>query len=249
MRVRPFAHLFLGATLALPLQATLAVDLNADLVYTPVTPCRIVDTRSTAQGAIDPGTSRSFAAIASPNYTAQGGSATDCGTTGLEATVVMLVATAVTPTAPGSATFYPFNTSRPDSASLQFAAGAIVPNTLAVRIPNPRVTTDFTVFTTAQSHFVVDIVGYFAPPRATALQCTRQFGTFVNVPANTYGFGVSATCPVGYTATGLGIEAAANVVMADSAINESGGTVFTWNLGSTAQSTRAWIQCCRVPGR
>ncbi len=81
------------------------------------------------------------------------------------------------------------------------------------------------------------------------LDCTRQFGNFVSVPANTYGFGVSATCASGYTATGLGIEAAANVVMADSSLNNSGGTVFTYNLGSTAQSTRAWVQCCRVPGR
>ena len=81
------------------------------------------------------------------------------------------------------------------------------------------------------------------------LDCTRQLGNFVSVPANTYGFGVSATCASGYTATGLGIEAAANVVMADSSLNNSGGTVFTYNLGSTAQSTRAWVQCCRVPGR
>lgn len=82
-----------------------------------------------------------------------------------------------------------------------------------------------------------------------ALECSRQLGTFTSVPGNTYGFGVSANCPTGYTATGLGIEAPANVVMADSAISTSGGTVFTYNLGSTAQNTRAWVQCCRVPGR
>lgn len=81
------------------------------------------------------------------------------------------------------------------------------------------------------------------------LECTRQFGNFVSIPANTYGFGVSATCPTTHTATGLGIEAAANVVMADSSLNSSGGTVFTYNLGGTAQSTRAWVQCCRIPAR
>lgn len=249
MRVRPFALFLLGAAFALPVRPAAAVDLDKDLVYTPVTPCRIVDTRATGAGAIGAGGTRSFAAIASSNYTAQGGSATDCGTLGLNATAIMVVATAVTPTAPGSATLYAFGTPRPDSASLQFAAGAIAPNTLTVRIPNPRGSSDFTLFSTAQAHFVVDIVGYFAPPRAAALDCTRQFGSFVSVPANTYGFGVSATCPAGYTAMGLGIEAAANVVVADSAINNSGGTVFTYNLGSTAQSTRAWAQCCRVPGR
>lgn len=86
----------------------------------------------------------------------------------------------------------------------------------------------------------------FAP---AALECIRTFGNPVSIPANTYGFGVSATCTAGYTATGLGIEAAANVVMADSSINNIGGTIFTYNLGGTSQSTRAWVQCCRVPGR
>ena len=71
----------------------------------------------------------------------------------------------------------------------------------------------------------------------------------MNVPANTYGFGVSAVCPTGYTATGMGIEAAANVVVADSVISNGSATIFTYNLGSTAQSTRAWVQCCRVPAR
>lgn len=90
-----------------------------------------------------------------------------------------------------------------------------------------------------------------APPTfaAAPLECIRTLGNFVGVPANTYGFGVSATCTAGYTATGLGIEAAANVVVADSSINNSGGTVFTWNLGAITQSTRAWVQCCRAPGR
>jgi len=97
-----------------------------------------------------------------------------------------------------------------------------------------------------QNGTVVCAAPTFAP---AALECTRIFGSFVSVPANTYGFGVSATCTAGYTATGLGIEAAANVVMADSAISSSGGTIFTYNLGNTAQSTRAWVQCCRVPGR
>lgn len=144
---------------------------------------------------------------------------------------------------------YPVGATRPLASSVNYDAGAIVNNTVVARLPSPLTTKDFTIYTFATSDFVADIVGCYAAPQATALECTRQFGNFVSVPANTYGFGVSATCPVGYTATGLGIEAAANVVMADSAISNSGGTIFTYNLGSTAQSTRAWAQCCRVPGR
>ncbi len=221
-----------------------------DLVYTPVTPCRILDTR-VAGGTLAGGFSRDFNAVVGSggNFSSQGGSATDCGVVAAGQAAVVINLTAVTPTGAGYATAYPFGTTRPLASSVNYTAGAIVNNSIVVKLPSPLTTKDFTVYTFAASDFVADIVGYYAPPVATALECSRQFGSFVNVPANTYGFGVSATCPAGYTATGLGIEAAANVVMADSAISSSGGTIFTYNLGGTAQSTRAWVQCCRVPGR
>lgn len=221
-----------------------------DLVYTPVTPCRILDTR-VAGGALAGGFTRDFNAVvgAGGNFSSQGGSATDCGVVAAGQAAVVINLTAVTPTGGGFATAYPFGVTRPLASSVNYTAGAIVNNAIVVKLPSPLTTKDFTLYTFATADFVADIVGYYAPPAATALECVRQFGSFVNVPANTYGFGVSATCPTGYTATGLGIEAAANVVMADSAISSGGGTIFTYNLGSTTQSTRAWAQCCRVPGR
>lgn len=222
----------------------------SDLVYTPITPCRILDTR-VAGGAIAGTFSRDFNAVVGSggNFSSQGGSATDCGAVAAGQAAVVINVTAVTPTGAGFATVYPFGATRPLASSVNYTAGAIVNNTVVAKLPNPLTTKDFSIYTFATSDFVADIVGYYAPPQATALECTRQFGSFVSVPANTYGFGVSATCPTGYTATGLGIEAAANVVMADSAISSGGGTIFTYNLGGTAQSTRAWAQCCRVPGR
>ncbi len=191
-------------------------DLAADLVYTPVTPCRILDTR--VAGGVLAGTfTRDFNAVVGSggNFSSQGGSATDCGVIAAGQAAVVINLTAVTPTGAGFATVYPFGTSRPLASSVNYTAGAIVNNSIVVKLPSPLTTKDFTVYTFATSDFVADIVGYYAPPQATALDCTRQFGSFVNVPANTYGFGVSAICPTGYTATGLGIEAAANVVMAD----------------------------------
>lgn len=225
-------------------------SLASDLVYTPVTPCRILDTRL-AGGALAGGFSRDFNAVVGSggDFTSQGGSATDCGVVAAGQAAVVINLAAVRPTGNGYAIAYPFGASLPTAASLNYAAGAVVNNSVVLKLPSPLTTKDFTVFTFATSDFVADIVGYYAPPVATALQCTREFGNPTSVPANTYGFGVSAVCPTGYTATGLGIEAPANVVMADSAISSSGGTVFTYNLGGTAQSTRAWVQCCRVPGR
>ena len=52
-------------------------DLLADLTYTPVPPCRIVDTRVTGS-AIAAGGTANFVAVNVSNYSVQGGSATGC---------------------------------------------------------------------------------------------------------------------------------------------------------------------------
>jgi len=224
-------------------------DVTRDLVYTPITPCRIIDTRSTVEGPILANATRSFAAINSSNFTAQGGSSTNCGTPGLNASVVMVVATAVTPTAAGSATVFAYGGAQPIATSMQFAAGAISVNTLAVQIPNPRTTFDLSVYTSAQSHFVFDIVGYYAPPLATSLECVTVSGTAVSVPANTYGYGFGVACPAGYGSTNAGFQAAQKVVMADGYMGPTSGNFFVYNLDSNAQVVTPWVHCCRVPGR
>jgi trimeric autotransporter adhesin len=136
-----------------------------DLVYTPVTPCRILDTRS-AGGAIGAGLSRDFNAVVSSggNFSAQGGSSTDCGMVAAGQAAVAINVTAVTPNFAGFATVYPFGTARPLASSVNYTTGAIVNNTVLAKLPSPLTTKDFTIFTFATSDFVADIVGYFAPP-------------------------------------------------------------------------------------
>src|SRR5262245_22785889 len=52
---------------------------NADLVYTPVTACRVFDTRLTAEGRIAPGATRDFLIAGMQGFTAQGGAYGGCG--------------------------------------------------------------------------------------------------------------------------------------------------------------------------
>jgi hypothetical protein len=224
-------------------------DLTRDLVYTPITPCRIADTRATPAGPIGAGATRSFLAVNSSDFSSQGGSVTDCGTLGLSAAVVMIVATAITPNAPGFATAYSFGATRPATTSMQFAAGAIAVNTLAIQTPNPRVTFDFTVFTSSQSDFVFDIVGYFAPPLATALDCATVQGTATNVAAGAYASLPTLFCAAKYTPVALSIAAGENVLVADSYTAGNAGQVFVRSLSANAQNVTAKLMCCRVPGR
>lgn len=230
-------------------------SLSNDLVYTPVQPCRIVDTRNTPAGPIATNSTRSFVSINQANYTAQGGSATDCGTLGLNATAVAINFTAVLPTGAGFATVYPFGTTQPLAASVNYTAGAIVNNGIIAQIPNPLTTSDFSVYTFAESHYVADIVGYFAPPQATPLGCTSTFIT-QNIAANDIFDFEIPSCPTGYTVTGAGCRTPGfnDVNWSINGLFRTGaGAIGTYCSG---QNTTAGVvtvegtaQCCRVPGR
>jgi hypothetical protein len=222
-------------------------DLSRDIVYTPIQPCRIIDTRSTAAGAIAANSTRSFVAINASNFTSQGGSATNCGTLGLSATALAINLTAVTPTAAGYATAYPFGTAQPVAASVNYAAGDIVNNALIVQIPNPLSSFDFTIYTFAQSHYVADIVGYFAPPLATALQCVDTANvSMTGIPAGGTANAVAAACAAGYTQTATNCETSSWLMPI---VFSHAGTCSARNNDTTPQDLRASRTCCRVPGR
>ena len=220
--------------------------LANDLVYTPIQPCRIVDTRSTGAGAIAANASRNFLAINASNFSSQGGSATNCGTLGLNATAVAINVTAVTPGGAGYATVFPYGTTQPTTASVNYTAGAIVNNALIAQIPNPLGSFDFTIYTFAQSHYVVDIVGYFAPPVATALQCVGTANTIISVAAGGQENAVAPACPAGYTQTATNCE---SQTWQMPFVYFKNGTCSAQNNSASAAELRASRTCCRVPGR
>lgn len=221
-------------------------SLSNDLVYTPITPCRIIDTRSQSAGPIASNSIRSFVAVNVSNFTSQGGSSTNCGTLGLSATAVAVNLTAVTPAGPGFATAYPFGTTLPLSSSINYTAGAVVNNALTIQIPNPLASFDFTVYTSAQSHYVADIVGYFAPPVATALQCVDTANTIVSIAGGGNGNAVAPACAAGYTQTATNCEASDWLVPF---VFFHNGTCSARNNSGSPQDIKASRTCCRVPGR
>lgn len=221
--------------------------LNNDLVYTPVAPCRILDTRNVAAGAIASNSTRNFVAFGVSSFASQGGSATNCGVNPLAATAVAINLTAVTPATAGYATAYPFGTAQPLAASINYGAGAIVNNALIVQTPNPISSFDFTVYTFAQSHYVADIVGYFAPPVATALQCVETANTDLSIAANGgTGNSVAPACAAGYTQTATNCETTSWLMPL---VYFQSGTCSARNGDTTSQTLRASRTCCRVPGR
>ncbi|MBP6749611.1 MAG: hypothetical protein KA144_08230 [Xanthomonadaceae bacterium] len=235
--------------------ALIAQKLGAaasDLVYTPVTPCRILDTR-TAGGVITGGASRDFNAVVGSggNFSSQGGSATDCGVVGAGQAAVVINLTAVTPTGAGYATAYPFGTTRPLASSVNYAAGDIVNNSIVVMLPTPLTTKDFTVYTYATADYVADIVGYYAPPQATAFECVNT-ATVTGQVSNNGGV-ASVTipdCPTGYARTTVYCSSGSANTVVLKAISPTACTVKnTLNNVSGTAAFSGYGYCCRVPGR
>ena len=230
---------------------------DRDLTFTPVTPCRIIDTR-VAGGPIAANSTRNFLAVAvSPGagFAFQGGSSTDCGVAAVNASAVAINVTAVTPAGPGYATIYQAGVTRPLAASINYAAGAIVNNTVVVSIPNPLAISDFTVYTFAASDYVVDIVGYYSLPEATQPTCVATAPNSVSIANGVNTYFLAPACPSGYQTTMAYCWAngVSGVYSTGSGLNGSQPSLQAFcgwqnNSGAAATVANAAI-CCRVPGK
>ena len=218
-------------------------NVNADLVFTPITPCRIVDTR-TAGGVILSGVTRPFKGVAT-SYTAQGGSATNCGlptTASIAALAVNLLV--IVPTGEGWIAAWPVGTTMPLVSNLNYKAGDVLANSAILKINTT--TADFNLYTTTTTHFVADVTGYYSRPVATALDCgtTNFTTTAVAAGATASAFPTACTAPLSET----GIYCATSG--GDIQLNYAGwGQCAAKNTGGTSGSVYASSRCCRIPGR
>jgi hypothetical protein len=236
-------------------------DFRDDLVYTPINPCRIVDTRN-AGGPLAANTTRSFEVDVAPggNYVAQGGSNTDCGIPNDSVDAVTAAAITITVTQGtgfGFLTVWAVAFPQPFSSVINFNPGQTIAANPIVPV-NPGGGADINVFAgAAGTQVIIDVVGYFAAPLATALDCTSVSSAFVSVPFDVY-TAVDAVCPAGRTATGggwltnegtLGYPNVWILSLPGAAYGFNGWRVFVDNQNSGNRNIQAWATCCRVPGR
>jgi len=225
-----------------PHQALLG-SATSDLVYTPLAPCRIADTRNVG-GPIAHGTVRSFRGYTATDFTFQGGVASDCGIPANPSALMINIA-APASTQGGYLTVWPFGTTMPLASNLDYKAGDLANNEIAAKMTIGSSTAEFSVFAFGTTNVVVDVVGYFMAPVVTAVDCTTVSSVPVDV-ANT-GHAVEAiapTCPVTYTLVSTNCAMGSDVGV----INSVGAGV-CWGLSSVADTLVAQGVCCRVPGR
>ncbi len=131
-----------------------------DLLYTPVTPCRVVDTRKTSAGIIDANTQRNFSVYGSVG--GQGGNPAGCSSPGGQPLAAHINMVAVDPAGKGNLQAFPVGAGTGAGLSVNY-------NTIDTNLANAgtiRTVTgsgaDFTVASNFSSaHTVIDVLGYY----------------------------------------------------------------------------------------
>jgi hypothetical protein len=178
-------------------------DTRAQLVYTPVTPCRIIDTRR-AGGSLAPGVIRNFK-VTGGGHEEQGGSSQGCGIPVGRATAALINFVAVNPVGAGDIRAWAYSdppAPPPSTSIVNYAfipdSGFNVANGIVVPICDPAHTScpGFDLKVQADrsaTHLVADVLGFF-----------ERFPT-EEVPGLAVPVGAiviwdqSTNCPTGYT--------------------------------------------------
>ena len=131
---------------------------DLDLAYTPVTPCRIVDTRQVAR-RLAAGVGQTFDGFNASSFAAQGGAGSNCGVpTGAKA--LAMTVTAVTPADLGFVKLWQTNVAEPNASTVNYDPGTINIATGAI-VPVDGANNQFNAKSPAAVDLVVDVVGYF----------------------------------------------------------------------------------------
>ena len=235
---------------------------NADLTYTPVPPCRLFDTRASQQGLGTPtaGVRRTYGAWTP--VANQGGPG---GCTAVAGAVVALIQVGtLTPSGNGLLQGGPQGAASFPNALILYQPGDQYGTAVAMPL-NPANGQFDLVEQFATADLYGDLLGYFAPPQATPLECAPQQNA-VQVDHGTFA-DVAVSCSAGYVLTGGGCmffnldgtQAAQNTVIVNRSAQTRDPVTLAWQNTWACRMTNndpvidfraaARATCCRVPGR
>ena len=230
-----------------------------ELVYRPMGPCRIMDTRnatagSGVQGPIGGGALKQIPGFVTSgsNWTQYGqmGTPSDCGLTNPPGTSIKAVAVVITILNPNFDAFLGMSdinslTTTLSTVALNYTQGQGLSTLYIV----PQIASNniyFAMPAGLSAQLIFDVVGYFSRSEATALDCTNTAETIVAIGASGGStFASPPACATGYTPV-------TTVCYADSylvSLVATNGDCAYRNTDSVAHNIRASSRCCRVPGR
>ncbi len=225
-------------------------ELDKDYIFTPITPCRIADTRL-AGGTVLANQARDFLGSGA-SFLSQGGSDSDCGLPAAPAALVMNT-TVVDPLAPGYLTVFMTGRPRPLAASLNYATGQIVNNQMIAVMSLSGQSGGFSLYSYATTHVVIDVVGYFDEAKVifVPMDCTNV-GVSANIDANRLSAPMFASCLDGYSIVSMDCNTTGDsglVTVGSAMASESQlGICYISNTTNTGRQMSASARCCRSRG-
>lgn len=224
-------------------------SLAQDLVFTPIPPCRIADTRVSGTPIAAGGFRDVDAANPGGNFTTQGGSATNCSIP-LDPGALALSVTALSNTNTGFMRVYTNNGSNSQGSTVPLSS---VNTTVSNDIISPACASsicahELRVYSTANTHYAISVVGYFRPRQRTQPQCldSQSAEELVMVGES---LALRAACPTGYTLVGGGCSGGDNLNLHTSKILGDEYLCGWFNAASTFQKGYAQARCCDLPGQ
>jgi CubicO group peptidase (beta-lactamase class C family) len=193
---------------------------------------------------------------------------TRCGLPFPAAKAAVLNFIAVGPAGAGDLRAWPWDSSSPappNASVLNYAAvaGLNVANGIVVPLCNTSTATSnlcskdlFLRPDVSATHVVIDVLGYFAAPAATALECTIVSTSTILGSGATSFYG-APDCPAGYFLTGGGAGTNSTADTGVYVVNTlpiisagaSGWRCSQTNTNTSPRTVFCYSHCCRVPGR
>lgn len=228
------------------LTVTQAGGGTAGLQYYPLErPVRLLDTRPGQPACDAPGTPLAGGSVRSEN------ARLTCGGMTIPADAQAIVGNAtVVNTVPGATsgfvTLYPGGASRPTASNLNYVAEQVVPNAFTVGLGGDGA---FEIYASSSTHFIVDVTGYYGPPRAGGLYYhplpspvrlldTRPGQPACDAPGAPLSGGASRTQTARVTCHGATIPTGAKVIVGNATVVNAGtgaaaGYITLYPSGST----------------
>ena len=240
-----------------------AFEFSSQVAYTPLTPCRILDSRNAtlASGVLGPILGSALYHIpgfnaGGQNWAQYGGSGTsNCGLTDPPGSAILALAIVVTVLNPNFDAYMGISDVNDlgtvlSTVAMNYAQGQGLSTMYIV----PQVSTNniyFALPTGLSAQLIFDIVGYYVASDATALQCIAQSSLPVPIDAGASLSAVSPACAVGYTLTSGSCNSTSASLNPSQHKATSGNTAWlctATNRGGSSASLTATANCCRVPG-
>jgi hypothetical protein len=146
----------------------ISAPTDQDLVFTPVEPCRIVDTRNAGpvSGVFAPNERREFYVYGTSEISSQGGNPAGCASPGGEPAAAHIALTAVPISGLCFLTAFPANVSPPLAGVLVYKAGVHpVVNAATIKTYFQVGAREIEILNgpCGSAHVVIDVMGYFYP--------------------------------------------------------------------------------------